>query len=285
MANGVNDMVIRRVAVLALMATVLVSSPTHAAPVAAAPRVSGAKVGESMPGPQGLRGRSDPEVSRQTSGRKFRPGQLVVVVKGDLLGQKARVTVQGLKGKARGVTRTIRVEKRRTIKGLKPGVYSVTAGTITAGTTPLSATVTPGNVRVTAKRGAAVTLRYRPSTSPPGGQTNPGDDRGIVLSSLELSVEQARPGETIQAWGKCESSIGTRWAAQVDGYLPLGSPTGWDVTAQTNYVSPSGEWGPMNLTIPSSAQPGQPLALFAACFTNRYERPSGGPLEQIILIV
>ena len=52
-------------------------------------------------------------------------GQLRIVLRGDRFGRKAKVSIRGTKGKAKGYSRVTTVKKRKTLKRLKPGRYQL----------------------------------------------------------------------------------------------------------------------------------------------------------------
>ncbi len=112
-------------------------------------------------------------VPAQSTAAKVKPRRLVLVVKGDRLGKKAKIVVKGAKGRAKGVKKTALVKKRRTLKRLNPGLYRVSAKKIAVEGRTSKPKKSRQKVRVRAKRGAAVTIRYRRIGVPPGSGGTP----------------------------------------------------------------------------------------------------------------
>ena len=94
---------------------------------------------------------------------RVRPGRIKVRVtmNGDLLGSKPRITLIGVGGRAKGVTRNVTVRSFSVVKGLQRGRYRVSAPKLTADGRTITPLVTPAQVRLTRGRGAAVLVRYR----------------------------------------------------------------------------------------------------------------------------
>jgi YVTN family beta-propeller protein len=95
------------------------------------------------------------------TGARQATGQLSVTVTGTRFGKPAKVRLQGLSGPARGSSKSVRVRKKRLVRGLKPARYRVTAAAIRKGERTAVATERPRRVRVGAANNAAVTVTYR----------------------------------------------------------------------------------------------------------------------------
>ncbi len=160
----------------ALLTGVCLTAGLIATPAAAQPTSNAT---ESAPGAQ---------AHQVQAAARMKPGRIVIKVKGQRLGVKPRIVVKGAGGKARGVKKSVRVAKSKTLRGLKPGRYRITAGNITRGGQTSTAAIKPRTVKLTRKRGAAVTVRYRlrpaePTPTPTPPPTNPPGDRTFTALS------------------------------------------------------------------------------------------------------
>lgn len=85
-------------------------------------------------------------------------GHLRIAVKGKRFGQPARITIDGITGRADGWSRTVKVKKSRTLTHLRPGTYVVRGKRILS--RGRRSTAKPVTVRLTARTGAVARLRY-----------------------------------------------------------------------------------------------------------------------------
>ena len=100
------------------------------------------------------------------------PGhQIRIVLAGDRLGQRAKIRLVGVKGKADGVTKVAKVETTKRVKHLRPGRYRIVPRTIT--TAAGRATAKTVTVTVTARRGAFARIIYRFTKATPPPVTPP----------------------------------------------------------------------------------------------------------------
>jgi alpha-tubulin suppressor-like RCC1 family protein len=118
-------------------------------------------------------------------------GHLRILVKGKRYGQSARVSIDGITGRADGWTRTVRVKKNRTLTGLRPGTYVVRGRRILSrGRRVVAAPVT---VRLTARAGAIARLRYRRPDPAPGAVTGL---RMIARTTTSVTIGWNLPPDT-----------------------------------------------------------------------------------------
>ncbi len=103
-----------------------------------------------------------------------KPGRIEVslTMSPPLFGSKPRITLIGVGGRAKGVTRKVRVRPLTVVKGLPPGRYRVSAQTVTIRKQTITPRVTPARVRLTPGRGATFLVRYRMPGVPDGFQGN-----------------------------------------------------------------------------------------------------------------
>jgi len=93
-------------------------------------------------------------------------GKVRVKLSGQHLGGRATVTVTGVRGKAKGLKRSLRLKRVKTIKGLRPGVYRLRAKRIVRdGAIARASRIKPRKVRVVAGQRTDVTVRYRKKES------------------------------------------------------------------------------------------------------------------------
>ncbi len=110
----------------------------------------------SAGGPMILTGRPE-----SVSAARVKPGRIeVTVTMNTYLGGKPRITITGVRGRAKGKTKTVRARSRTVVKALPPGRYKVSAKTITIRKRIIIPRVTPARVTLTRNRGAAVLVRY-----------------------------------------------------------------------------------------------------------------------------
>lgn len=135
-------------------------------------------------------------VARSVAARKVPAHQIRVVLKGDRLGKRARVTLRAVAGPAKGISRTVKVRKAKTVRRLPAGRYRVSGKPIMA--KGRTATATSVRVRVTERRGATARLVYRVAGP---DVTAPGTVQGLRVTSRSVT------------------SIGLAWTNPGDGDL------------------------------------------------------------------
>lgn len=86
--------------------------------------------------------------------------RISITVTGALPVTRAKVTIKGLTGKAKGCKRTVQVARRKTVRQLPSGQYRVTAATRTHNGASAKAEPRKWLVSVTARQGAAVAVTY-----------------------------------------------------------------------------------------------------------------------------
>jgi chitodextrinase len=105
------------------------------------------------------------------------PGrQVVLVVKGDRLGKKVKIVLKGKKGEARGKKRVVKIGTKekvtKRVKKLRPGTYRVLPKAMNVG--EASSKAAKKKIKVTAKRGARVVVKYK-ATRPPAQSPTESD--------------------------------------------------------------------------------------------------------------
>ncbi len=106
-------------------------------------------------------------------------GSLTITIAGLPAGANGAVTVTGPNAYSQQVAAT------RTLTGLPPGTYTVTAGDVTSGATKYSATPPSRTVNVTANGTASAAVTYAPAT---GGSLNLRIDGWQVTQSVQSSA-------------------------------------------------------------------------------------------------
>jgi hypothetical protein len=126
--------------------------------------------------------------------------QVRIKLKGQRYGKKARITLNGYRGMAKEVMRTVRVKRTKTVKRLKPGRYKVTAKRITSnGGVAKAKKIKPKRVTVTQSRGATTRISYRQikESTTPAATANP-TVRGVTRAELGNSWRPGCPVEQRQ---------------------------------------------------------------------------------------
>ena len=163
------------------------------------------------------------------------PGhQIRIVLAGNRLGQSAKIRLVGVKGRADGVTKVVKVKTTKRVKHLRSGGYRLIPRTIT---TPAGrATAKPVKVTVTAHRGATARIVYVfTRTRVPPDTTAPGPVTGLTVgdrtpTSIALSWTNPTDADLAEVIARRAKGTAAPGSASEGTGVSLGSPTAATVT-------------------------------------------------------